>query len=126
MTTGRRGAQSSNIADYNTFVQTEAASGHATIQAYSNQFKMVGSTSSVDARDNTMTTGTGVPIYWLNGARVSDDYNDFWDGSWDAQMAGDTRNANGVAEPTARKHWTGSRTNGTSLLPIGAGKRQLG
>ena len=29
----------------------------------------------VDARDNTNTnsTGAGVPIFWLNGAKVADD-----------------------------------------------------
>ena len=43
---------------------------------------MVGSTAAVDARDNTKTTGTGVPIYWLNGAKVADNYADFYDGSW--------------------------------------------
>ena len=38
-----------------------------------------------DARLITDTTWTetdrGVPIYWLNGARVADDYADFYDGS---------------------------------------------
>ena len=37
------------------------------IQEFSSQFRVLGSTSAVDARDNTGTTGTGVPIYWLNG-----------------------------------------------------------
>ena len=29
----------------------------------------------------------GVPIYWLNGAKVADDYADFYDGSWDSNAA---------------------------------------
>ena len=37
-----------------------------------------------DARDNTSTTYTssdkGVPIYWLGGAKVADEYEDFYDG----------------------------------------------
>ena len=48
---------------------------------------MVGCTAAVDARDNTSTTYTttdkGVPIYWLNGAKAADEYEDFYDGSWD-------------------------------------------
>ena len=47
----------------------------------------VGCTENVDARDNTGTTYTstdkGVPIYWLDGNKVADDYQDFYDGSWD-------------------------------------------
>ena len=46
-------------------------------------FRAVGSTSSVAARDNTCTTGTGVPIHWLNGNKVADNYGDFYDGDWD-------------------------------------------
>ena len=32
------------------------------------------------------TTGTGVPIYWLDGTKVADDYADFYDGSWDDEV----------------------------------------
>ena len=56
--------------------------GTSAIQAYSSQFRVVGSTRAVDARDNTGTTGTGVPIYWLNGRKVANNYADFYDGSW--------------------------------------------
>ena len=77
-----RDATSSNIGVYNTFVQNRAAAGHMEIRAYSSQFRVVGSTAAVDARDNTKTTGTGVPIYWLNGAKVANNYADFYDGSW--------------------------------------------
>ena len=64
-----RNATSSDIEDYNTFIQNRAAAGHTDIQAYSNGFKVVGCTEDDDARDNTGTTFTssdkGVPIYWL-------------------------------------------------------------
>ena len=113
--TGARTATNSTIVNYNNFVQTEAAGGHAAIQSYSSQFKVVGSNASVSARDNTKTTGAGagIAIYWLNGDKVADDYNDFWDGSWDAQMASDTRGADGVAIPSALRHWTGTQTDGS-------------
>ncbi len=114
--TAARNANASDIATYNSFAQTQAAGGHAAIQSYSSQFKAVGSTSGISARDNTNTNGAGdgIPIYWLNGDKIADDYNDFWDGSWDAQMASDTRKADGMAEPSALQHWTGTDTNGSA------------
>ena len=39
-----RNATSSDIEDYNTFIQNRAAAGHTDIQAYSNSFKVVGCT----------------------------------------------------------------------------------
>ena len=78
-----RTATATDIADYNTFVQTRAAAGHADIQAYSAGFRVVGCTAAADARDNTETTYTsttkGVPIYWLNGAKAADQYEDFYE-----------------------------------------------
>ena len=50
-------------------------------------FRVVGSTADVDARDNTATTGTGVRIYWLYGNKVADNYDDFYDGTWDDEVA---------------------------------------
>ena len=79
----KRDGSSSNIGDYNGNVQWRASVGHAAIQEHSSQFKAVGCTTAVDARDNTGTTGTGVPIYWLNGNKVADDNADFYDGNWD-------------------------------------------
>ena len=80
----KRDASSTDIADYNTFIQTTADAGHTAIQGYSDGFRVVGCTSSADARDNTRTIYTasdkGVSIYWLNGARAADDYEDFYDG----------------------------------------------
>ena len=73
---------SSDIGAYNTFIQGLAAAGHTDIRAYSAGFRVVGCTANTDAVDNTATTGTGVPIYWLSGNQVADDYADFYDGSW--------------------------------------------
>ncbi len=113
VTLTERDARSSNIADYNSFVQTRAAAGHTSIQSYSAQFRAVGSTATVDARDNTSTTGTGVPIYWLNGAKVADDYADFYDGSWDSTAG---RHESGVTTATGvNRVWTGSTSQGTKF-----------
>ncbi len=112
--TASRNASDSSIDTYNSFVQTQAAGGHTNIQSYSSQFKVVGSTASISARDNTNTTGagTGIPIYWLNGDKIADDYDDFWDGSWEAQMSSDTRGADGMGVSGALRVWTGTQTNG--------------
>ncbi|MCE2482158.1 MAG: PEP-CTERM sorting domain-containing protein, partial [Alphaproteobacteria bacterium] len=81
-------ANSTAIDSYNAFVRRKAA-GNAALSGFSGKFRALVSIksstvqSSVDARDNTATTGTGVPIYWLNGALVADDYADFYSGSWD-------------------------------------------
>ena len=84
MSKNPRLADSTNIAVYDSHVQGRiSAIGHAEIKAYSSHFKVLGSTATVNARSHTGTTGTGgVPIYWLNGAKVADDYADFYDGSW--------------------------------------------
>ena len=78
-------ADSTDIAVYDAYVQGRiAAIGHAEIKANSSHFKVLGSTATVNVRAHTGTTGTGgVPIHWLNGGKVADDYGDFYDGAWD-------------------------------------------
>ena len=72
---------STDINVYNEFVQVQAAAGHADIQEHASQFRVLGSTADDDARDNTETTSsdTDAPIYWLNGAKVADNYADLYD-----------------------------------------------
>ena len=111
VTSTNRTASSSDIDDYNRFVIGAAGSGHADIVAYKDGFRALGSTGSVDARDNTATTGTGVPIYWLNGNKVADDYADFYDNSWDDESG--VRNEHGSAEAD-RDVWTGSDQSGAA------------
>ena len=86
VTSDTRDAASTDIADYNGFVQEAAGAGHPDILSSSSGFRALGSTRTVDARDNTGTTHTagdrGVPIYWLNGPRAAADYADFYDGAW--------------------------------------------
>ena len=108
-----RNARSSAIADYNTLVQDAAAAGHPDIQSYSSQFRVVGSTAAVDARDNTSTTGTGVPIYWLNGNRVANNYADFYDGSWDDEQNPKSEAGTGLNINAFFHIMTGSNQDGT-------------
>ena len=130
ISSGTRNASSSDIADYNTFVQTAAAAGHADIQQYSSTFRVVGSTADVDARDNTDTTYTaddkGVAIYWLGGNKVVDEYEDFYDGDWDDEAnAKDESGSDRSTTGTADRPFTGSEHDGTEKL-FGAISRGLG
>ena len=113
ITSTTRNATSTDIGDYNSFVQGRAAAGHTSIRSYSAQFRVVGSTAAVDARDNAMTTGTGVPIYWLGGAKVADDYADFHDGTW-ANPAG--RDESGGTVSSTTRYTTGSNHDGTEAI----------
>ena len=111
-----RNAESTAIADYNSFVKNLAAAGHADIQPYSSQFRAVACTSAVNAIKNTGTFGTGVPIYWLNGAKAADNYADFYDGSWDEEVTVRTESGTAVAIPNtvaAYDVWVGCEKDGT-------------
>ena len=123
----RRDAISTDIADYNTFVQGLAAAGHTEIQAYSAGFSVVGCTADTDATHNTGTTGTGVPIYWLNGdpdnAKVADDYGDFYDGDWDEERQNKNRDESGNNGPntstSTNRPLTGCKHDGTERFSMG-------
>ena len=124
LTSTTRNATSSNIGDYNTFVQNRAAAGHMQIRPYSSQFRVVGSTVAVDARDNTGTTGTGVPIYWLNGAKVANNYADFYDGSWSNEA--NPKKESGANSTNANlRIYTGSNHNGTATSNGSLGRNQV-
>ena len=83
-------------------------------------FTVVGCTEDTDAVENTGTSGAGtggagVPIYWLNGAKVADDYADFYDGDWDEEAADKNElGANGPdTSQTANYPLTGCDDDGT-------------
>ena len=112
MSSTERTASSTDIADYNTHVQTAAKAGHTAISdSCGDLFKAVASTSTVDARANTDTesTDTAASVWWLNGNKAADDYADFYDGGWDSYArrneSGASRNIDFV--------WTGSNADGT-------------
>ena len=83
-----RNASSTDIADYNSFVQARAAAmAHADDPAL--QRRLPGAREHADgecARDNTCTqsSDTDAEVYWMNGAKVADNYADLYDGSWDS------------------------------------------
>ena len=102
-------ATSSNISTYNTFVQGRADT-NAALKPFKGEFRAVVSTSAVDARANTLTrsTDTGAPIYWVGGAKVADNYADFYDGSWDSYSG-----KNEAGTDSRPDVWTGSQADGT-------------
>ena len=123
VTSGKRNAESSKIASYNAFVQKQAASGHDDIRAYSGRFAVLGSTDTVDARDNTRSTHTsddkGVPIYWLNGPRMAEHYADFYDRSWSNRDPGRNQSGESVDFSQDERISTGTNYEGTAAVPLG-------
>jgi hypothetical protein len=114
-------ATSSDINTYNTFVTNEAAASTTYTNLGNANWFMVGSTLTVDARDNTSTNpgvdGTGVPIFLVDGTtKVADDNSDLWDGSIDAAIDID-QNGNLLQIPNlfAQGVFTGSFADGTSV-----------
>ena len=119
-----RNADSTDIAVYDAYAQGRIADiGHADIKAYASHFKVLGSTATVNARTHTGTTGAGgVPIYWLNGSKVADDYGDFYDGSWNDKDGATLED--GTSLSSGRKDQficTGTNDDGTTASqPMGA------
>ena len=128
----KRTGSATDIATYNTFVQDRAAAGHADIQAYSDGFRVVGCTATVDARDNTGTTYTssnkGVPIYWLSGNKVADDYEDFYDENWDDEANDKNELGNNGPDTTDSDNYplTGCDHDGTEAFSVSMASRSLG
>ena len=113
VTSTTRHARVNSARFYDAHVRKAIAAGHADIRAHSAAFRMLGCTSSVDARTNTETAWTaadrGVPVYWLGGARVADDYADLYDGGWASNAPRDESGA----ESSATKVFTGCDGDGT-------------
>ena len=65
----------------------------------------------------------GVPIYWLNGTKVADDYADFYDESWDDEI--NDKNESGSDGPDTSQQanypWTGCNHDGTEVTGIMSG-----
>ena len=130
LTSTTRDATSSDIHDYNAFVQAAAAGGDAAIQEFSDGFLAVASTGAVDARDNTATTGTGVAIYWFGGNKIADNNADFYDGTWDDETNATDESGSAYDDGgTVVFVWTGTDDDGTVVVNpsnIGGGPRGLG
>jgi len=119
ITSSKHTASSSDIADYDAVIQNVVTNrGHADIRAYGSLFQVVGSTSTVDARDHTrMNPGNSAhldaPVYWLGGSRVAAGKSGFWSPTWENWAFADRRAETG-AEPRSgiSRTFTGTATNG--------------
>ena len=78
-------ALSTNIADYDAFV-TSQANQSAMLASLPTSWRVIGSTAAVSAKVHTSTDDspageTGVAIYRLDGALIASSYDDLWDGT---------------------------------------------
>jgi len=112
VTSGTTTATSTDIATYNTFV-SNAANAVSELAALSTTWSAIGSTATVDARDNTNTnpSSAGVPIYLLDGSSlVAASNTDFWDGTISSAIDLDE---NGNTFSGSSRVWAGTNANGT-------------
>ena len=58
-----------------------------------------------------------MPIYWVGGSKVADDYADFYDGDWDDET--NVRDSGGRLHTVPPVVWTGSAHDGTELMVNG-------
>jgi len=110
------------IDDFNSHVQSVADGSSLNLSGAT--WKVLGSTATVDARDNTSTNpnvqGAGHAIFLLDGSTViANNFNDLWDGS----IQNPFKNENGqtpVSSPNyALYPYTGTRTDGTTVAGVG-------
>lgn len=123
VTSTRRDATSTDIADYNAFV-TGVANTQSALAALGTTWTAIASTATVNAMDNTSTVPSGaggslgVPIFLLNDTQVADSYDDLWDGSTDVGL---NINENGLNSfGFGAFVWTGTNGGGASSIPLGS------
>ncbi len=129
VTSGTTVCTSTNIATYNAFVQGLAdAAGLGSSALGPVSWKAVGSTATVNARDNTGTNpgvnGVGEPVLRMDGIFViANNYADLWNGINNSHVAGLNYlsvhlDENGV-ETIDERVRTGSSGNGTASTDAG-------
>ena len=107
VTTGQRTAVSPDINDYNTFVD---GFGETLIPGH--DWRAIGSTALVDARDNTRTVPGSDPlgfvgIYRVDGVKVAASYTALWNVS-PSHTAPFNQNEFGTPVPPDNEVWTGT------------------
>ena len=124
VTSTTRDATSSDIADYNFFVQGVAnAAGIGSGEGV--DWFAIGSTATVDARDNAVVGSDTTPVYLMDGTtKIADGFTDLWDLSIESRFGTDE---SGASLPVDRI-WTGTNGFGVeaSQGALGAPKPMVG
>jgi len=108
VTSGTRDATNSNIADYNAFVNAQAANNPAlTGTNMGVNYFAIGSTTSVDANANAVVSA---PVYNLNGDLLATGFADMWDGSLNNPIRYDEFGTPGFPDV-----WTGTQASGVAF-----------
>ena len=109
LTEGMINAESTDIANYNAFVQSEAARPGAITETFGITWNVIGSTATVHARDNAVVQA---PVYLVNGTtKIADGFTDMWDGSIDNPL-----NLTQFGAVRNTFAFTGSTSAGLSLI----------
>lgn len=123
MTAGTTEAASTNISTYNAFALAQADTAPALV-ALNTSWMALGSTDTTSAISNAGTSGTGVPIYALNGNLIAANYSALWGGGIDNPIQTTQNDTTSTTFP-----WTGSTAGGASRTPyvaLGDGSSELG
>jgi hypothetical protein len=119
LTSGGTQATSSDIAYYNSFVQSDASG--STFAGATVNWKAVASTATVNARDNVGGYGTSVPVYLVTGTRVSDNMTTSAGGLWSGTLLAAPRFLIDGTDIGFEEVWTGSFDDGTAYLALTLG-----
>jgi hypothetical protein len=124
VTSTTRDATSLNIADYNTFV-TNVANSVPQLASLATSWSVIGSTPTVDARDNTLTNPNvvadpSVPIYTLGNSEIAVSNSGLWSPSGSGLLAALNIDETGSLRSSTLV-WTGSTFTG-----IGSAAAELG
>lgn len=135
-------ATSTDIADYNNFVQGVANSSTTFTNLGSVNWLAIGSTSAVDAKTNTLTDpvaddATDSSVILLDGKTVfANDYTDMWDGTALPNNKRIERTENNILRQGNLPNtpiwanwtavWTGTTGDGTASSPLGGASVRLG
>lgn len=127
VTKGTTNATSSTIADYDTFVNGQAAGavyGGTTVN-----WKAIGSTDSVNARDHVGGYGSSVPIYLPSGTKIANDLTTGTGGLWSGSLlAAPSGYIDGTTFDLFPLLFTGSESNGLAATQyfLGANAAKYG
>lgn len=108
---------SSDIEDYNSFVDGVANAVGSLVRGLGTEWRAIASTSSVEAPENTHMHphqpwdpqwDIACPIYNLSGELVTSNYNEIWDGTLDTFINTDEQGNVHTDAPV----WTGTESSG--------------